>query len=200
MIFSIGEFVRPKIGEKNSGDCTVVCNRDDLIMIAIVDVLGHGDDASIVANKISHFLQKTEARKLTFILEGLHKKLHGELGAAIGICFINKSSGILSYAGIGNTQIKLYNEGPTGIVPHKKSSLISKEGVVGERMHTVFEQEVQLEKRDLILLSTDGLKTNVTPSSIPLNDKKRAEKMAENMVLKFGKEFDDASCIIITCK
>ena len=48
-----GEYVRPCDGEALSGDTALVQWNDDGVLVAVIDVLGHGPDAHELAIQLS---------------------------------------------------------------------------------------------------------------------------------------------------
>jgi negative regulator of sigma-B (phosphoserine phosphatase) len=53
-----GEYVRPCDGETLSGDTALVQWGDDGVLVAVIDVLGHGPDAHQLAIQLSGTLSK----------------------------------------------------------------------------------------------------------------------------------------------
>ena len=128
-------------------------------MAGIIDALGHGDDAHDFGRKIHRFLEDSKSRSLGPILESLHQRFKGERGAALGLCLLEKKSGLLRYAGVGNTLIRVVGE--------QDRYLISTEGVIGHHIHTTREQSCQLRHDDMVILCTDGVSSHFSLPVLP---------------------------------
>jgi serine phosphatase RsbU (regulator of sigma subunit) len=163
--------IRPCRGELLSGDAVVIRPLEPGLFVAIVDVLGHGP----------------EAHELTHVIDAQHLK--GSRGAAVGLCAIDAATGRIDYAGIGNTTLRRFGKTET--------RLVSQDGVLGQNMRTPLHQTLQLEPGDLIVLYTDGVSDRFTSDDYPGVLRHAPKEVANNIVQRFGKDYDDAACIAV---
>ena len=181
--------IRPMFGETVSGDAAFVVDLDEGLMAVIVDVLGHGEEANELAVRIQAYLQHDASEDVVDVLRRLHNHFRGSRGAAVGVSMINAADGRLRYAGIGNTVIRRFGQVET--------RLVARDGVVGGRMRSPIEETMQLEDGDLVVLYTDGAKTHFAASEYPGLRTDTASAVADNIVQRFGKSHDDASCVAV---
>ena len=183
------QFTRPCRGQKVSGDTAVIEKRDRHVFAGIVDVLGHGPEAHELAVEIDSFLRQSWTPSVTDTLEGLHETIKGSRGAAAGLAVLDADTGELRYCGVGNTVIRRLGPRP--------ATLASRDGIIGGQMRTPREEQLQLTEGDVVLLYTDGVRTHFALEEYPELLSERAGAAAANVVRRFGKEHDDASCIVL---
>ena len=181
--------MRPYLGERVSGDAVVVKPLESGLLLAIVDVLGHGPEAHALVPVIEAFIGRYGGRDVSAVMTSLHAHLRGSRGAAVGLCAIDEASGRVDYAGIGNTVIRRIGQTET--------RLVSQDGVLGQNMRTPRHQTLQLEPGDTLLLYTDGVSDRFTLRDYPSLSHHAPQTVAENVVSRFGKDYDDAACIAV---
>lgn len=189
--------IRPCLGERVSGDTAVVEQRGDLVAIAIIDALGHGNKAYTVARAAEDYLQNNWDDDVCHRMLHLHDHLKGSLGAAVGLAILDLETNQLSYTGVGNTVIRILRQQNT---KNDSQRLYSTEGIVGGRISQPTEQKIQLGQSDLILLYTDGTKEHFSPQEYPTIFVDDVMTIAKKIVRLFGKNYDDATCIALKIK
>jgi hypothetical protein len=127
-------FCRPCFGEKVSGDAAVIDRIDNMVFLAMIDVLGHGQEAHDLANRIVQFLQNTRKHDVVSVLLQLHKEIKGSRGAVAGFGILDLETGDLRYAGVGNTVIRVFGRNPI--------SLYSGEGIIGSNIRQPKESSI----------------------------------------------------------
>lgn len=185
----IGAHQRPMVGQIKSGDLVVTVETLDHHLIAIIDVTGHGDRAHIEAHRIKGLIEAHADLPLKALVTMLHHKLLGTLGAAIGLLRIERSTNAFSYMAVGNTGASR--------VRGKKWRGISKDGVLGLRLPTLFEQSEFLETGDVLLLWTDGLSETAAPAYVERHLYEAAQPLAHRLLVDMAKDHDDAGCAIV---
>jgi negative regulator of sigma-B (phosphoserine phosphatase) len=184
--------IRPCPGEYVSGDTVVIRPLEHGLMVAIVDVLGHGPEAHELTHVIDAYLNRYGTADVSGVMTRLHQHLKGTRGAVAGLCAIDADTGSVEYAGIGNTSIRRFGKSET--------RLVSQDGVLGHSMRTLRPQTLQLEPGDLIVLYTDGVSDRFTSEDYPGVLRHEPEDVARNIVQRFGKHHDDAACIAVRYK
>ncbi len=183
---------RPHYYEHLSGDAAVVRENEHLLFAAIVDVLGHGPEAHELAVDIERFLIAQPIRSAVGLMDRLHEYLVGTRGAVAGLCLLDRNSGLLTYAGTGNTVIRRFGTAEV--------RLVSRPGIVGGSRRTPKEELMTLQPGDVVLLYTDGVKDRFALSEYPQLLHDTAESIAGTVIRRFGKDYDDAACIALRCE
>jgi negative regulator of sigma-B (phosphoserine phosphatase) len=181
--------IRPCRGERLSGDAVVIRPLEQGLFVAIVDVLGHGPEAHELTHVIDAYLTRYGTSDVSGLMTRLHQHLKGSRGAAVGLCAIDATTGRIDYAGIGNTTLRRFGKTET--------RLVSQDGVLGQNMRTPLHQTLQLEPGDLIVLYTDGVSDRFTSDDYPGVLRHTPKEVANNIVQRFGKDYDDAACIAV---
>ncbi len=187
--YEIGAYSRPMVGQIKSGDLVIIANADNQTLIVIIDVSGHGDRAHASAKLIESIIETNSGQDPKALMTLLHTKLQGTPGAAIGILKIDRHSNRFSYLAVGNTGASR--------VEGKKWRGISKDGVLGQRLPTLLEQQGFLEPGDVIFLWTDGLPETTTPQFLQRHIDEAAQPLARRIVTDMGRNHDDAGCAIL---
>ena len=188
-----GAFIRPYMGEFRSGDAVVVRECADGTFLAIIDALGHGSSAATIAERVSDFLKSSSTESLVELVKQVDELLKGggsASGVALGLCFVEKG-GDVRYVGVGNTTARVISSN------HRQFHFISKDGTAGQVFPTPVEQSATVRNGDLIVFTTDGVKSHIDPeveSSVLFSGS--AYKVASDIVQKFGKQHDDAACLV----
>ncbi len=180
---------RPHYYEHVSGDAAVVQEKDHLVLAAVVDVLGHGAEAHVVAVEAERFLKAQWNESVLSLMDGLHEHLAGSRGAGVGLCLVDRRSGLLRYTGIGNTVIRRFG--------YAEVRLLSRAGIVGGSRRTPKEEQMTLTPGDVVLLYTDGVQDRFELKDYPQLLHHSAEAIARTIIQRFGKQHDDATCIAL---
>ncbi len=185
---------RPCLGERVSGDIAIVEQREQLLFIAIIDGLGHGTKANLVARTAKDYLQNIWNHDVCHTMLRLHEKLKGSLGAAVGLGILDLETKQLSYTGVGNTVVRIIRGQNQ---QNYSKRLYSTDGIVGSNIRHPVEQKLQLTKFDVILFYTDGIKEHFSIKEYPLIFSDDPMTIAGKIYHLFGKNHDDATCIAL---
>lgn len=187
--WDIGMRTRPMLGEMVCGDMTMAVQVDNGILLVIADATGHGKQANELIQSLSPFVLEHATNNVKALLTDMHVFLKGSIGAAAGVLFVNTRLRTLSYAGVGNTGASRRSGAPWRPV--------SKDGVLGQRLPTLFEQKTQLVQGDLILMWSDGLSELASGMFATRNAYKSSAQLTHELLQELGKPHDDASCVVL---
>jgi hypothetical protein len=182
-------FGRPCTGERVSGDVAVVVADDRMLFLSVVDVLGHGKEAYDLACKARDFLKQQRDPDVSATMARLHGALKGSRGAAVGLSSLDLSSGRLRSCLVGNTVARK--------IGRRSDRVRATEGIVGHHMPSPRTQDMILVSADVLLLYTDGVQDRFGEESLAPLAELEAWDIARNVVKKFGRRFDDATCIAL---
>ena len=185
----VASFARPCMGERVSGDTVVIEHRDEILFLAIVDALGHGPQANAVANRAERFLRNGWSSDVLDTMQRLHVALKGTIGAAAGLCVVDRATRGLRYTGVGNTVLRTFGSQTT--------RLISTDGIVGDRFRTPSVQAAPLNESGIIVLYTDGVSDRFDVEQYPQIKYHSASAIARKIVASFGKSYDDSTCLAL---
>jgi negative regulator of sigma-B (phosphoserine phosphatase) len=139
--------------------------------------------------QIRTFLEVEWQEDVTSTLLGLHEAIRGSIGAAVGLASLELTTGKLRYTGVGNTVVRKFGT--------RSFRLPSTDGVVGSRMRSPREQELQLDESELLLFYSDGIKDHFELSEYPQLIYESSRSVARKIVRNYGKQYDDATCLAV---
>lgn len=181
--------IRPLVGETGCGDAGIIKEFDNKVFIAIIDILGHGEDAHKVVMICIDFLEKNYRRDLMEIMNSLHQQIKSSQGAVAGLCLLDSKIGELEYVGVGNITARKFGSSNIRIVPRS--------GIVGYIMPSLREEKMILHRGDVLVLYTDGVKDSFDLEDYPELLVDNAETIANYIISQFGRVEDDAACIAL---
>lgn len=171
------------------GDTGIIKVCDNKCFLGLVDVLGHGKDAYMIACLASDYLEGHYYDDLVIMMKGLHEHLKGTRGIVAALCRIDINTGDLMYVGIGNICVKIMGPRPFTFVP--------RDGIIGYVMPSPREQCRKLYSGDTLVMYSDGIREHFNPLDCAGLFNGTAESIAIGLLKQFGKKDDDASCIAL---
>jgi hypothetical protein len=191
-----GSYVRPCDGETLSGDAVLVSAAHQGLLVAVIDALGHGAEAhrlSIgLSEALSNWLASEPSPSPQTALGILHETARGTRGAVATVAWLDLRTLEGSVAGIGNVRCRLF-----GAVTR---SIDFGDGVLGQRMRSPRSFSLALQPADVVLLFSDGVVGRFRRDDYPSLALDPAPAIAFNIVRRFSRGTDDASCAVMRCK
>ncbi|WP_461210194.1 SpoIIE family protein phosphatase [Desulfocurvus sp. DL9XJH121] len=175
--------------DNECGDTGLIAVNGDTCLAALVDVLGHGPEAHEVALLAEDFLAGHADLPLPELMRGLHAHLQGSRGCVAALCRLDTASARMHFIGIGNIVCRIFGT--------ENRRLLSRDGIVGYMASPPRETAVQLFFNDVVLLHTDGISGHFHPHECPGLLTGSAREIAGRVMESFGKQDDDASCLVM---
>ncbi len=186
-----GVAMRPMPGENVSGDCHVAVCATHGLAIAVIDGLGHGPEAAHAASRAAEIVEGHPDAQPEQLVRLCHEALQGTRGAAITIASIDAHTAELVWLGVGNVQAAvLQSEVADG---HGREWVPLRGGVVGYVLPALRSGRVRLERDDVLVLATDGVRPVFGgwpgPNQAPV-------AIAERILEDQGRDSDDALVLV----
>jgi len=170
------------------GDCVSMMESGNTVYIALLDVLGHGKKAREVAILAQGYIARSYPNALLDMMQGLHQCLHGTRGAVGVLCEIDRLTGRAVLTGVGNVTARIFGR--------RNYRFVFGDGIIGYgEIHPVL-QETELGKGDVFVLHSDGIREHFDELECIGLFKESAKVIAGGLVDRFGRESDDASCLV----
>jgi hypothetical protein len=183
-------------GQTVSGDRHLVSACPDGLLIAVVDGLGHGEEAARAAEiAISTLREHTAEPVLPVLLNRCHEALKRTRGAAISLACFSALLRSMTWLGVGNVGgVLLRADSKT--VPAQESIRLFP-GFAGYRLPPLRAVVTPVNPGDLVIFFTDGIRGDFKPELIPRQSPKL---IASRLCEKHSKGNDDALVLVARYK
>src|SRR6266516_489352 len=146
---------RAVAGQTVCGDLALVELLAHGALIAAVDGLGHGGEATEAARIAIEVLKRNAGQSVITLVERCHTALLKTRGAVMTLASFSALEGTLSWLSVGNVGSLLLRADP-GAAPPTEAAL-SRGGVVGYRLPALHASVVGVSPGDLLMLSSCGI-------------------------------------------
>lgn len=179
---------RPYPGLQANGDGYFYRQSNAVILVCVVDGLGHGEHAEIARQVAIHTLKESTNTRISDIFAQVHTALRKTRGAAMTLACVDLEAGVVEYGGVGNVELRLAPE---------SSHFIPKAGVLGMG---VFPRPVvarsEWQSDSMLVLYSDGISGRW--SLADLRAVSQSSRMACHLLLRgYAKEKDDATVLVM---
>ncbi|MHC5023936.1 MAG: ATP-binding SpoIIE family protein phosphatase [Planctomycetota bacterium] len=181
--------IRPCRGELVSGDEVYVERRDDHLVVALIDALGHGPSASRAARLAKTVLRESRKASVMTLMQALHEALAATVGAAASICEIDLATRTGQYCAVGNTVGRILGK--------RDLRLHATAGVLGSNLRPPRQDRFHLEPGELLVMYSDGISDRFVMNDYPQIGYQHARTIVASLLARFGKPHDDASCVVV---
>jgi len=174
-----------------SGDQHLVRETPDGgVLLAVVDGLGHGEEAAAAAQWAVEILDRHAGEPVTTLLKRCHERLRETRGVVLSLAAYNGAQERLTWLGVGNVEGVLLRSAK-GIIGGFERLLL-RGGVVGSRLPELREETLPIFAGDILILVTDGVDSRfgVTPHGGSIKE------MADGILERHGKATDDALVLV----
>ncbi len=166
------------------------------VLAAVIDVLGHGPEAHEVGvhlrAALSHWVHAIGTPEPQGAVDALNDSARGTRGAVAAVAWLDAISLKGWVVGVGNARCRIFGE--------SIKTVEFGDGVLGQRVRSPRPQRLSLRPSDVVLLFSDGVTGRFGTEQYPSLGLDPAPTIALNVVRRFGKGLDDASCAVIRCK
>lgn len=180
---------RPYPGEAVSGDAWTVQWHGDRCRVALIDGLGHGAPAATAAEEALAVLASHPALDPTAALQYCHGALRGTRGAAISIATLDLQAQQLTFAGVGNVEVLLWQ----GNRPQRP---LVRRGIVGATLPTLRLDTLPLAGDWRLILHSDGVSARFDLDALLPVLRDAPQALPALLVERWGRATDDATAVV----
>ncbi|GAA3575149.1 anti-sigma regulatory factor [Nonomuraea rosea] len=185
----VSGLIRP-IGEESvCGDAFACFDTPEAAVAMVCDGLGHGEPAAEASRRAVKVFQEHGDLPLTSLLERLHHALRASRGAAVAVTRLDRASGRVVFAGIGNIAAWIVH-------PEGRQGLISLPGIAGHYSRTVREYAYVAPPHSMVVMHSDGLSSRWDITTFPGLTARSPAVMAATLLREAGTRRDDA-CVLV---
>jgi len=178
-------------GQSESGDMHIVRPLKDGALVAVVDGLGHGEEAAAAARIAVATLEAYAEEPPLSLLQRCHVALKGSRGVVMSIARFDAPRNSVTWLGVGNVE---------GVLHHAdwsersaRASLITRGGIVGSEVPAVQAAVIPVGPGDTLVFATDGIATDFLSD---VSAKEDPQRMADHILARYGKGTDDALVLV----
>lgn len=176
-------------GENVCGDLHVIATTKSGALVAVLDGLGHGEEAALASNQAKSIIEENANENLSELIERCHNGTRNTRGLAMTVCAIDSQRDELTWGGVGNVEAVLLRADSS----LKDETLLTSSGIVGYKLPRLRISVLPLQPDDLFILHTDGISDRFVDSVFRSGS---LDKIADNIINKFGKRSDDALVVV----
>lgn len=179
-------------GEEVSGDLSLVQPHENGALLAVVDGVGHGPEATQAATIALEQLRRHPQQSVHSLFSRCHAALNQTRGAVMTLASYHAIDRTITWCGIGNVEGLLFRAGlPAGAAPTERALL--RGGLLGEQLPLFYASVVPVHEDDLLILASDGLRVDFeldVPFRLP------PQRIADHILTKHFKGNDDALVLV----
>lgn len=190
-MFDYGVAARPFHGESESGDQHAVIPRSDGWLVVVADGLGHGYEAAVAAKLGIITLTKHAHLPLLQLVGTCHEALVGTRGVAMSVALLDTTNEAVTWISIGNVAGLLMRINAQGAL--EREHIMMRSGVVGHRLPPLRTATLKLQRGDLLIFATDGVREGFQ-KGITLGA--GTEDTAASILRRYGRPTDDALVLV----
>lgn len=179
-------------GERVSGDLYLVKPFEQRILVAVIDGVGHGDEAAKAARRTVEILDTYAVEPAIALIERCHEALLRTRGVVLTIAKLNTAENTMTWLGVGNVEGRLYRA--DAAASHPRESVLLRGGLVGYQLPALRASVIPVAPGDLLILATDGIHTTFE-DGINLNATPR--QIADKILRWHFKGNDDALVLVL---
>jgi anti-sigma regulatory factor (Ser/Thr protein kinase) len=175
-------------GHESSGDRAVIVPFPEGALVALIDGLGHGDEAHEAAVAAERVLLAAPYEPVVELVHRCHEQLRRTRGVVISLASFDGRSAAMTWLGVGNVEALLVR------AQSETSEAVSmRGGTVGYLLPPLTPRTLIVQPGDTLVLATDGIrhgfKSEVVPSRTP-------QEIADQVMANWAKTSDDA-CVVV---
>jgi len=178
-------------GERESGDLHLVQPVTDGVLIAVVDGLGHGEEAAAAARLAVSTLERYAEEPPLSLLQRCHVALKGSRGVVMSLARFDAPRGTMTWLGVGNVE---------GVLHHvdwsersDRASLITRGGIVGSEVPALQAAVIPVNAGDTLVFATDGIGSGFLSD---VSVREAPQRLADVILARHGKGTDDALVLV----
>jgi phosphoserine phosphatase RsbX len=181
----------PLPGQSESGDLCLIKRVGKGTLVAVVDGLGHGQEAAGAAQAAVGALDQYAREPLIDLVRRCHDAMVGLRGVVLGLAYLDPQAATMTWLGVGNVGGMLLRA-DLGNRP-SRITLVPSAGFIGaERTHPT-SRSVPLALGDTVVLFSDGVREGFAESLVL---SKSPQEIADFVITRHVKGNDDALVLV----
>jgi serine/threonine protein phosphatase PrpC len=176
-------------GQGTSGDLGLVKLLPEGALVAVVDGLGHGEEAAAAAKIAIDTLVARAGESLIDLVNHCHEALRRTRGVVMSLASFNSRDNTMTWLGVGNVEgFLLHPSASSG-----QESLLVRGGLVGDQLPHLSASTLLVTKGDVLILATDGVRPDFVRNVILTET---PQQIADRIMAWHSRGTDDALVLV----
>lgn len=185
----------PIEGEDICGDDFLIIQKEKGILIAVVDGLGHGQQALEASRRAIQHLKHYKNESLISLMNYCHEQLKNTRGVVMSLATIDVNENVMSWMGVGNVEGVLFRNSDNEET--SRETILLRGGVVGYKLPLLKASIMVIEPGDTLIFTTDGVRYGY---SIDLDTSQPIDEITRYISHNFVENNDDAQILVARYK
>lgn len=184
---------RPAPGEMLSGDLHLVCPWSLGVLVAVVDGLGHGEEATFAARRAIDLLAGRPGDSVITLIQDTHRALRATRGAVMTLVSLNTQDDTATAIGVGNVEAVILRAHAQA--KPRRESILLRNGVVGCELPVLHASLTPFLPGDVVVLATDGIREDFAQE---IGSPETMAQMVDGIMARKYRGTDDG--LVLACK
>ncbi len=180
----------PQPGQSVSGDRFLVAPFDQGVLVAVVDGLGHGEQAAEAAEIAVETLRGVAPESVVTLVQRCHTALARSRGVVLTLALFDARNDRMTWLGVGNVEGLLLRAAPN----LRRESVSLRGGVVGYQLPPLRESVQPIARGDTLILVTDGIRAAFS-NEVFVNEP--PQQIANLILQNYRRGTDDALVLVV---
>lgn len=178
-------------GQGVSGDLHLVEKFADGVLLAVVDGVGHGPEATLAAKIAVDTLRSRPNESVHSLINRCHAALRDTRGVVMTVASWHGADGTMTWLGVGNVEGLLFRA--DSVRAPACESVLLRGGLVGAQLPDLYASVIPISNGDLLILASDGIRNDFEYDIVIKASPKR---IADHILEKYFKGTDDALVLV----
>ncbi|HKH73033.1 MAG TPA: SpoIIE family protein phosphatase [Vicinamibacterales bacterium] len=193
MRISWGVAEAPMVAGTESGDSHIVRQLPEGVLAAVIDGVGHGNEAADAARIAGRTLTSSPHEDTVSLVWRCHEALKETRGVVMTLLFFSLS-GAMTWVGVGNVEGVIFRCDASGRT--RANHVVLRGGVIGHRLPPLRAESLTLLPHDTVILATDGIRPEFSDEFVPRDE---PQAIADQILTRYRKGTDDALVLVVRC-
>ena len=180
-------------GQNVSGDVHAVVPWDEGVVLAVIDGLGHGDEATVAARCAVGVIEQHPSEPLVPLVQRCHRALLRTRGVVMTIASLSPRDDTMAVLGVGNVETVLFRADMRA--RPRRESVLLRGGVVGYQLPGLQTSVLPIGRGDVVVFATDGVREDFSEL---INPNDPLPQLVERIMAKKFRGTDDG--LVLACK
>ena len=186
-----GVAAQPFAGEAVCGDLHLVKPFDHGVLLAAIDGVGHGNEATDAARAAVRLLEEFASDSVISLVKRCHQALIKTRGVAMTVASLNTRDNTVTWLGVGNvTGLLLCADDAS----HSTKNVLLRSGMVGYHLPALHASVMPVAPGDLLVFATDGIRSDFATA---INFHEAPRSLAQRILQRHFKGTDDALMLVV---